>query len=146
IIGRDASNDIVLEGLQISKKHARLILSGGQMVIEDLGSTNGTYVNGVRITKQILGPNDTVGIGSFLLRPEPDGRIGVYDTRAKTRITAINLSKRVKNRFGGGDLILLDDISLTIGPNEFVGILGPSGSGKSTLMDALSGFRPAQRG
>jgi ABC-type multidrug transport system ATPase subunit/pSer/pThr/pTyr-binding forkhead associated (FHA) protein len=146
IIGRDASNDIVLEGLQISKKHARLILSGGQMVIEDLGSTNGTYVNGVRITKQILGPNDSVGIGSFLLRPEPDGRIGVYDTRAKTRITAINLSKRVKNRFGGGDLILLDDISLTIGPNEFVGILGPSGSGKSTLMDALSGFRPAQRG
>src|SRR4029079_615755 len=62
------------------------------------------------------------------------------------RIDAVNLCREVKDRHGGGRITLLDAVSLSIQPNEFVGLLGPSGSGKSTLIDALNGVRPARGG
>lgn len=52
----------------------------------------------------------------------------------------------MKNNSGAGEIKLLDDVSLAIQPNEFVGLLGPSGAGKSTLMDALNGMRPPTAG
>ena len=145
-IGRSERSDIQLDGLQISNKHARLINSDGSVVIDDLGSTNGVYVNGARVSRQSVGPDDSVQIGTFLLRVDAAGNIGVFDTRSKTRIDAVNLSQDIKDRFGGGRLVLLDSVSLSIQPNEFVGLLGPSGAGKSTLMDAMSGVRPAKGG
>lgn len=145
-IGRSESNDIKLDGLQISNRHARLLHSGTDIVIDDLNSTNGVYVNGVRVSRQTITPNDAVQIGSFLIRVDQAGNIGVFDTRSKTRIDAVNISSEVRNRFGGGRVTLLDSISLSIQPNEFVGLLGPSGAGKSTLMDAMNGTRPAKSG
>ena len=85
-IGRDQLNDISLDGFQISNKHARLNMRGGEVVAEDLGSTNGTFVNGVRISKQSITPADKVQIGSFLIQYDGAGQIAVYDTRSKTRI------------------------------------------------------------
>ncbi len=52
-IGRDPANDIVITDVEVSRKHARLILQPGGYVLEDLGSTNGTYINGQRL----LGPH-----------------------------------------------------------------------------------------
>ena len=127
-IGRNETSDIRLDGLQISNRHARLVKNGKDIVIEDLGSTNGVYVNGTRLSRLVITPSDSVQIGSFLLKVDQSGTIGVFDTHAKTRIDAVGLSKEVKNRFGGGRIKLLDDISLSIPPNEFVGLLGPSGS------------------
>ena len=49
IIGRDASNSITINDAEISRKHSRLSFQGGKYVLEDLGSTNGTFVNGQRI-------------------------------------------------------------------------------------------------
>jgi len=146
VIGRDDASDITLDGLQISNRHARLTQSGHEIVIEDLGSTNGVYVNGARISRQSLRPVDSAQIGTFVIRVDAGGSIGVFDTRSKTRIDAVGLTRDVKNRFGGGNIRLLDGISLSIQPNEFVGILGASGSGKSTLIDALNGVRPAHPG
>jgi ABC transport system ATP-binding/permease protein len=145
-VGRGDNNDIKLDGLQISTRHARLVRAGNDTVIDDLGSTNGVYANGVRVSRQTVGPDDSVQIGAFVIRVDAAGNVGVFDTRAKTRIDAVNLSREVRNRFGGGRITLLDSVSLSIQPNEFVGLLGPSGSGKSTLIDALNGVRPARGG
>ncbi|HEX8369121.1 MAG TPA: FHA domain-containing protein [Pyrinomonadaceae bacterium] len=145
-IGRDDNNDVKLDGLQISNRHARLLQSGSSVAIEDLNSTNGVYVNGQKISRQNISTSDAVQIGSFVIRVDNAGNIGVFDTRSKTRIDSVNITKEVKDRSGGGKLKLLDGVSLTVMPNEFVGLLGPSGAGKSTFMDALNGMRPASGG
>lgn len=145
-VGRDDKNDIALDGLQISNRHARLVQLPNGVSVEDLNSTNGVYVNGKRVSKQTITARDAVQIGSFLIRIDDRQNIGVFDTRAKTRIDCVNITKDVKNRSGGGTIRLLDSVSLSIQPNEFVGLLGPSGAGKSTLMDALNGMRPASSG
>jgi pSer/pThr/pTyr-binding forkhead associated (FHA) protein len=128
-IGRDDRNDIKLDGLQISNRHARLLRSGDSVVIDDLNSTNGVYLNGTRVSRTSIQPGDAVSIGSFVIQVDQSGNIGVFDTRAKTRIDAVGLTKEVKSRLGGGRIRLLDGISLSIKPNEFVGFLGPSGAG-----------------
>ena len=145
-IGRDDKSDIKIDGLQISNRHARLLQTNSGIVVEDLNSTNGVYVNGSRISRQAITPEDAVQIGSFQIKIDPAGNIGVFDTRSKTRVDSINITKEVKNRAGGGTIRLLDTVSLSIQPNEFVGLLGPSGAGKSTFMDALNGMRPASGG
>jgi len=146
-IGRSDQSDIRLDGLLISNNHARISQTSQGVVIEDLNSTNGTYVNGQRITGRKPFPaEDIVQIGPFLLRADPQRGVTIFDTRAKTRLDVLKITKEVTNRSGGGKIRLLDEVDLSIQPNEFVGLLGPSGAGKSTLMDSLNGMRPASSG
>ncbi len=146
IIGRDEKNDIRLDGLQISNRHARLQKTGNGVYIEDLNSSNGVYFNGKRIPRHLFTASDSVQIGSFVIRIDEENTVGVFDTRSKTRIDCVKITKEVKNRAGGGKIKLLDEVSLSIQPNEFIGLIGPSGAGKSTLMDAMNGMRPASGG
>jgi hypothetical protein len=63
-IGREASNPIAINDAEISRKHSQLVLQGGKYVLTDLGSTNGTFVNGQRLTGQhVLQPGEVISLG-----------------------------------------------------------------------------------
>lgn len=67
-LGRRPYNDIVIDNLAVSGEHAVLQLSANEVWLEDLNSTNGTYVNGKAVKKQLLQHNDTVEIGKYKIR------------------------------------------------------------------------------
>lgn len=68
IIGRDSSNSVAINDAEISRKHSRLSFQGGKYVLEDLGSTNGTFVNGQRLTGPVvLKPGDVVSLGEQIV-------------------------------------------------------------------------------
>jgi pSer/pThr/pTyr-binding forkhead associated (FHA) protein len=67
-IGRKPQNDIQIENLAVSSEHARIVTILNDSFLEDLGSTNGTLVNGNPIKKHILQNNDEIEIGKYMLR------------------------------------------------------------------------------
>jgi pSer/pThr/pTyr-binding forkhead associated (FHA) protein len=72
-LGRRPYNDIVIDNLAVSGEHAVLQMSGADVFLEDLNSTNGTYVNGKAIKKQQLQGGDTVEIGKYKIKFIHDG-------------------------------------------------------------------------
>ncbi|NWG00356.1 MAG: SpoIIE family protein phosphatase [Thermoanaerobaculaceae bacterium] len=73
-LGRDSSCDVVIPELTVSRRHARLFWENGELVVEDLGSSGGTFVNGVRIQRAVLHPGDLVRLGprvELLAQAEP---------------------------------------------------------------------------
>lgn len=83
-IGRKPYNDIVLEHRAVSGEHATLTMMLDEAILEDLGSTNGTFIDGKKVFRSKLSPGDVVNIASFTLsllaskaKPAPSGRIEV---------------------------------------------------------------------
>jgi len=86
LIGRDASNGIAINDAEVSRKHAKLSLQGSAYVIQDLGSTNGSFVNGQRITgSQVLNPGDMVSFGENI--------VVVYEAAFDSNATVIASAK-----------------------------------------------------
>ncbi|MCA0147029.1 DUF3662 and FHA domain-containing protein [Blastococcus sp. LR1] len=73
VIGRGTEADIRLPDTGVSRKHVDVVLEGGVATVEDLGSTNGTLVNGRRITRQALSDGDVIRIGHSVLVYRQDG-------------------------------------------------------------------------
>lgn len=144
-IGRLPHCDIAIRSPLVSREHARLIRESTGWFIEDCGSTNGTFLNAVRVLgKQPLQPDDWLAFAAF--EYQFDGHcISPSNQAGQVAIEVYRLTKEVKDASGHAKR-LLDDISFAIRPGEFVGIFGTSGSGKSTLLDALNGRRPASAG
>jgi ABC-type multidrug transport system ATPase subunit/pSer/pThr/pTyr-binding forkhead associated (FHA) protein len=141
-IGRTPENDLVVSDLGVSRKHAELRKSqSGRYQIIDLGSHNGTFVNGSRLDGPVeLTEDDIVSIGHSTFRLTND-ELREYVDEGGVSFEARELKVQVQ-----GNKILLDNVSFPIEECFLVGVIGPSGAGKSTLLNALTGMRPADTG
>ena len=140
-IGREPDNDVVLSDLNVSRHHAELRKSPtGSYEIVDLASHNGTFVNGQRVSSQVLTEQDLVSIGNSTFRLK-DGELRQFVDEGNITFTAQDLVVKV-----GGGKILLDRVTFPIPEKCLLGVIGPSGAGKSTLLGALTGMRPADTG
>ncbi|GHJ48628.1 hypothetical protein Cs7R123_59700 [Catellatospora sp. TT07R-123] len=139
-LGRDSDNDIVISDLQASRHHAELRRVGNTYQIVDLGSRNGTFLNGRRVLKAtILHAGDKVSIGRHEMLFDGD-RLHAYVDTGPASIVADDLTVRIGNK------VLIDDVSFSLQEGSLLALIGPSGCGKSTLLKALTGLRPATQG
>lgn len=77
LIGRDLRRDVVLHDAEVSRSHAELRPCDGRWRLADLGSRNGTYVNGRRIVGPVdIGPGDELRLGRVHVSVRPVGRVG----------------------------------------------------------------------
>ena len=141
VAGRGEDAGLRLDSPIVSRAHARFTRSGGVLTVEDLDSSNGTFLEGKRVDRAALADGARVVIGPFVLAVAEAGqRLDVLDTRHRARLEARALGVEADGH------AILSDVSLTLPPGSFTAIIGPSGAGKSTLLSALSGARRAQRG
>jgi len=153
LIGRDPNSYLPLNHPTVSFQHAMISKQAAGLLIRDLGSTNGTFVNGTRISHSPLSSSDVIQIGPFKLVYDAQQQSLAQSMRLGHRLDAINLGREVKKRGGSFSflkkketLYILDDISFSVQPGDFIALVGGSGAGKSTLMKAMNGFEPANHG
>ena len=141
VIGRAPSSDLVMPHPSVSKNHAMITRQNGEIWIRDLGSRNGTFLNGTRIAQSRLRNGDEIRVGPFHLVYNGQEQNLAGSRRLGHRLDAIRLIRQVK-----GGATILNDVSVSIQSSEFVALVGGSGAGKSTLMKALNGYEPATKG
>lgn len=78
-VGRRPYNDIVIDNLAVSGEHAAFHRSGAEVVLEDLNSTNGTYVNGKAVKKVALKNGDSIEVGKYKIKFEADQQSHDFD-------------------------------------------------------------------
>lgn len=140
--GRYAS--MVLDAPTISRLHAKVSVDGGGWHVLEDSSSNGTFVNGDRITKRRLEAGDIIRIGPFTLSYQSD-RLVLEDAGNQIRLDAHELVRTVKDKKGKTRNIL-NNISMAIEPGQLVALVGGSGAGKSTLMKSLLSVAPLTSG
>jgi pSer/pThr/pTyr-binding forkhead associated (FHA) protein/ABC-type multidrug transport system ATPase subunit len=148
VIGRDAECDIRLAAPQVSRRHAELErMPDGTWVLRDLGGVNGTYVNGRRVKSATVTEADTISFANYRIQLDFSAGVVRRDYHGDIMVQAERVSVRVKDaRAPGGFKTIVDDVSFTAYPTEFVGLMGPSGAGKTTLMLALNGYTQPSAG
>jgi len=141
VFGRHPECDKVLSNPSVSARHARLTRQGDGFLLEDLGSSNGTYVNGQRLEKSDLGEGRRHHwLGTYTFKIDDQGNLEQKNLQGNVTLEVRGITVDVPGKR------LIEDVSLTIYPSEFVGLMGPSGAGKTTLMNALNGYTPPTQG
>lgn len=150
-IGRVPGNDIVIPDPQVSARHARIYRKGADIFIQDLGSVNGTFVDGLRLrgqaqiseTSQVRIANQELHLDLKRIQ-ENQIRVIADDT---IRLDVDKLVFKVRDRQDSSNILtLLDEISISVNPGEMVAIIGPSGCGKTTFLYSLIGNQPPSSG
>jgi ABC-2 type transport system ATP-binding protein len=156
VIGRDPSSDLLLDDDQVSRRHVQITVEDGQTVVEDLGSTNGTYVNsGLLARPQVLRNGDRIQAGNTLLEVAMPGGTATMVRRAPpipvgtagapaAPDNSIVVESLVKEFDGGFRAV--DELDLYVRPGEIYGFLGPNGAGKSTTVHMLTTLLPPSGG
>ncbi|GAA2585306.1 FHA domain-containing protein [Dactylosporangium fulvum] len=139
-IGRAPDNNIVLDDLQVSRYHADLLRTPAGLKLVDLGTRNGTFVNGHRISEADLHSGDLLSFGRHQLVVDGTELREYVDTgRVSLRVDGLGVTV-------AGGRRLLDGVGFTLDECSLLAVVGPSGAGKSTLLGALTGYRPANEG
>ncbi|MBV8862073.1 MAG: ATP-binding cassette domain-containing protein [Mycobacterium sp.] len=139
-IGRAKTNNIVVNDALASRVHAVLVSSPTGLEIRDNNSSNGTFVNGTKITRAMLRDGDIVTIGNTDL--VATGRTLVPQPAAArtSGLAAYGLALTIDGHS------LLTDVSFTAKPGTLTAVIGPSGAGKSTLIKLVGGAVPPTAG
>ncbi len=144
LIGRDASSTIRFDHISVSKHHARIVSENGQWFLQDLGSTNGVLINGIRISGKVkLNEKDIITItNSKLIFTSEE----ISYTSYKKGISVDASEVVIERKNGRKRFITCNHVSLGVHPGELVAIIGGSGAGKSTILNAMCGYLPPSEG
>ena len=128
VIGRGGELDIVLVEDMVSRKHAKLTTQQGKIVIQDLGSTNGTFVNGEKIKRARLKEGDRVLIGTSILKliaASESSHVGATREELNAELDAIGRRQAHKADVTSGDIaeLPLPDILTLLSTNKKTGVL-----------------------
>jgi ABC-type multidrug transport system ATPase subunit/pSer/pThr/pTyr-binding forkhead associated (FHA) protein len=131
-IGRDESNDLTLADPNVSRFHAEVVATASGIELRDLGSRNGTRLNGQPVSRAQLTTGSEIGVGPFRLVFDGTNFLR-RDDRGALRMEADHVTMTIRGK------TILNRASISIQPGELTVIIGESGSGKSTLVKALAG-------
>lgn len=145
LIGRGEDCDIKLVSDRVSRHHCEAVWHDGHFELRDLGSTNGTYLNGQRIHHAVLQDGAVINVPTQVFA-FTGGMLHFHEHRTGISIQLLGLYKTVKDRNTGGPLNLVDGTSFEIEPNSFVVLVGGSGTGKSSLLTCITGTSPCTAG
>ncbi len=141
VIGRDPTCNVLLNHPSISWRHAKLQVRKGILTLLDLNSSNGTFVDGKRITKVEVNSNSWIRIGTVIIYLN-DGAVSTTQLNEdEIRLDVVNISKKIQS-----GKTILHDVSFSIYPGEIVALMGPSGAGKTALLECLTGHHPPTKG
>ena len=140
-VGRSPDNDIVVRDVLASRHHAIVHNVTSGLEIDDLGSVNGTFVGGIRVSRAQLTDGDVVTIGNTDFSVQ-EGRLvprqAVAPTAGGLRVDSVGLTIEGGRR-------LLEDVTFTAQPGSLTAVIGPSGAGKTTVATIISGSeRPTE--
>ncbi|MEV0293286.1 FHA domain-containing protein [Nocardia sp. NPDC050710] len=133
-IGRTTDNQIVVNDPLASRKHARLVAATEGLTIEDLGSANGTFVNGTRQQRTVLRERDIVTIGNVDFVVQQGTLVHRQKPVAEQGLHVHGVGFTVE-----GNKQLLVDVNMQAGRGTLTALIGPSGAGKSTLSKLIAG-------
>ncbi|MEV0707553.1 FHA domain-containing protein [Nocardia aurea] len=133
-IGRTTDNQIVVNDPLASRKHARLVAASEGLTIEDLGSANGTFVNGTRQQRTVLRERDIVTIGNIDFVVQQGTLVHRQKPVAEQGLSVHGVGFTVE-----GNKQLLVDVNMQAGRGTLTALIGPSGAGKSTLSKLIAG-------
>lgn len=122
VVGRSSELDMVLVEDMVSRKHAKIVTSAGQIVITDMGSTNGTFVNGEKVRKTRLKEGDRILIGTSILKVVAGGD-QVSQSEAREQLQAVRSDNKQSSMSGTLEEVPIPDLLQLFSTSKRTGVL-----------------------